>query len=1014
MALTKSPVPINFAQGLDQKTDPFQVPPGKFLSLQNSTFDNMGMLQKRDGYGLLDSLPQSATFLTTFNGNLTALGTSVQAYNGPSNTWVNKGSVTPLELSTLPLIRSNTNQIQADIALSTNGLVCTVYTDSVPVSGSPVSLYKFAVASLATGQNIVAPTVITPSSGTVVGSPKVFFLGSYFIIVFTNLISGVYHLKYIAVNSVNPTSVSADVNITSQYTPSSTVAWDGFVANNNLFLAWNGNDGGGAVRVTRLTSTLGLAATVVFATQVATIMTVTADASTGIPTVYVSYYNSGTSTGYTLAVSQNLDTILAPTQIIATGTVLNITSVADQGLCTVYWEVSNNYSYDSGVPTHFIRKRTVTQAGSLSSITVLARSVGLASKAFYLDGAIYVLGTYQSIYQPTYFLLNSSGLVVCKVAYGNGGGYLTTGIPDVAVSGSTAYLPYLVKDLIEATNKSLTAASSAPVYSQTGINLAEFKVIEGVDISTTEIGNGLQLSGGFIYNYDGYAAVENGFFLYPDDVQLDASTTDGTMTAQAYFYVATYEWADNQGNISRSAPSIPVTVTTTGSTSSVTVHVPTLRLTYKTANPVKIVVYRWSTAQQIFYQVTSITNPVLNSTTVDSVDFLDTQPDSAILGNNILYTTGGVLENIGAPAADNLTLFQSRLFYITSEDKNLLGFSKQVIENTPVETSDLLTIYVAPTVGAQSTGTGPMKVLSAMDDKLIVFKKDAIYYINGVGPDNTGANSQFSEPTFITATVGCELPHSVVFMPQGLMFQSDKGIWLLGRDLSTSYIGAPVEAATNSATVQSAVNVPGTNQVRFTMSSGITLMYDYYYGQWGTFVGVPAVSSTLYLGLHTYIDQYSRVFQETPGKYLDGSSPVLMSFTTSWFNLAGLQGYERAYYFYLLGLYKSPHKLNINIAYDYEASPSQTVLITPDNYSVPYGTDTLWGSTPQWGGKSAVEQWRIFMKTQKCQAFQITINEIYDPSMGAPAGAGFSLSGLNLVVGLKKGYRPIRSANSAG
>ena len=32
----------------------------------------------------------------------------------------------------------------------------------------------------------------------------------------------------------------------------------------------------------------------------------------------------------------------------------------------------------------------------------------------------------------------------------------------------------------------------------------------------------------------------------------------------AYFYQVTYEWSDSQGNLFRSAPSIPISVTTTG------------------------------------------------------------------------------------------------------------------------------------------------------------------------------------------------------------------------------------------------------------------------------------------------------------------------------------------------------------------------------------------------------------------------------------------------------------------
>ncbi len=484
------------------------------------------------------------------------------------------------------------------------------------------------------------------------------------------------------------------------------------------------------------------------------------------------------------------------------------------------------------------------------------------------------------------------------------------------------------------------------------------------------------------------------------------------MTAQQYFYQAVYEWTDNQGNIHRSAPSIPVSVTTTGSTSFNQINVPTLRLTYKTANPVKIAIYRWSTAQENYYQVTSIASPLLNNPLIDSVSYVDTLSDAQILGNSLIYTTGGVIENIGAPATAITTLFKSRLFLVDSEDKNLLWFSKQVIEAVPVEMSDLFTKYIAPTTSAQGA-TGPITALSAMDDKLIIFKKDAIYYITGTGPDNTGSNDDFSEPVFITSTVGCANPLSIVFSPRGLMFQSDKGIWLLGRDLSTSYIGADVEQF-NASVVQSAVNVPATNQVRFTLSTGETLMFDYYYSQWATFIGVPAISSTLFQGFHTYINSFGQVYQESPGTYLDGSRPVLMSFTTSWINTAGLQGFMRAYQLYLLGVYYSPHKLNVSVAYDYNPSPTQTSVIIPKNYAAPWGGEQLWGSGSAWGGPGNIEQWRVFLAHQKCESLQISVTETYDASIGAAAGAGFTLSGMNLVVGMKSGYPRLSAAKQVG
>jgi hypothetical protein len=219
--------------------------------------------------------------------------------------------------------------------------------------------------------------------------------------------------------------------------------------------------------------------------------------------------------------------------------------------------------------------------------------------------------------------------------------------------------------------------------------------------------------------------------------------------------------------------------------------------------------------------------------------------------------------------------------------------------------------------------------------------------------------------------------------------------------------------------ILSAVNVPQTNQVRFILSTGQTLMYDYFYQQWGTFVNVPGVSSCIYQGVHTYINANGLVYKEKPGSYLDDTNPVLLNFKTGWINLAGLQGYQRAFFFYLLGKYYSPHKLLLNISYDYAPGPSQSTLITPTNYSPAYGgngSDSAnpYGQEETYGGPSDVEQWRIFLSQQRCQAFQIELNEIYDPSFGVSAGAGLTLSGINCIVGIKSGFTTIAAKNSIG
>ena len=1008
MALQKQPVSINFSRGVDTKTDPYQLQVGSFLSMQNSVFNNSGRLTKRNGFAQLTTLPAtSQTTLTTLNNNLIATGSNLYAYSADTQTWLNQGATQPVNLSTLPLLRSSTGQSAVDMTVAPNGLACFCYIDSGQA--------YYQISDSTTGQQIIARQALDSSAIT----PRVFVLGQRFMVVFLRTVSANLHLSYRAINLADPTVATATTDIATGLLTGSTAGWDGVVANNSLYLAWPTTVN--TLNLTSISSTLVVATPTVIPSATANLLTIATDSSSATPNNWIVYWDStGTAIKATKYSANNLQ-LVAPLTVQSSVSIKTLTAAVLSGSLKAIYEVSNTYGSgpNTAVRTNYIAYNPVSSSGTAGSQTVVLRSVGLASKAFVDSNAVYMLCAYGETNQPTYFLNDLSGNIYMRLAYSNGGGYETTQVlPAISFLNSSYYVLYLYKDLLTSINTNTNNATGTPtaaLYTQTGINLAKFSLNQSNQYST-QIAGALQLTGGIMWQYDGVKPVELGFNVWPENVAATSATTGGFMTAQKYYYQVCYEWTDNTGNIHRSAPSIPLLVDVGGSgtsTNSVTLYIPTLRLTYKTgANPVRLVVYRWSTSNQIYYQVTSVTSPLVNNPAVDLLTYTDTLADSSIIGNTILYTTGGVLENIAPPATVHSTLFNNRLFLIDAEDPNLLWYSKQVIENTPVETSDLLTIYVSPTTGTQGS-TGPMTALSAMDDKLIVFKKDAIYYVNGIGPDNTGANSGYSDPVYITAAVGCSNPNSIVLTPAGLMFQSDKGIWILGRDLSTNYIGAAVEAY-NSQIVQSAQSIPGTNQVRFILSNSLTLMYDYFYNQWGTFSNLNAISSTIYNSYQTYLNTSGVVYQETPGTYLDGSQPVTMSVTTGWINIAGLQGFERFYQMYLLGTYYSPFKLSVSIAYDYNSSALQQTVVTPDNYSPSWGGEAQWGAGNAWGGPGNVFEARVFPQNQKCESFQITIQEAYDPSYGASSAQGLTLSGLNVIVGVKKGYRTSTAAKSFG
>jgi hypothetical protein len=997
MALQKQAVNIPFGQGIDTKSDPNQVPIGKLLALTNSVFDKAGAFVKRNGFGLQSTLPNTeGTTITTFGDNLVVTGSSLYAYASSTESWNNRGSVQPVEIDAKSMVRTSIGQTSADAAVSSLGSVCITFIEN------SVSYYQ--VNDATTGQ-VIFPRVAI--SGTTF-LPRVRVLGAYFIVTY---LTG-NNLNYIAVPITNPSNATSPTTISSQASSSSRM-YDCASYSNKIYFIINGSDGGGAVRVQFLTSTLNISAATVFASHTADKASICIDESSS--TIWTTWSNTAGTISYFAALDSNLNIAYNATVLRSGLTVNNLTGTASNGVFTSIVEKADTLGYSPNPTNNVLLQDTITISSGITSSSTVLQGVGLASKSLTKDNSVYVWTLYGSAYQPTYFLINMTGDIIAKLAYSNGRDYITDGLlPSVSENSSVFSMAYLFKDQIAPVNKNQGGVVNggtavAGLYSTLGVNLVNFSINTSGQTSA-EIADSLHLTGGQLWQYDGLTPVEHGFHIWPENVAFTTSG-GGSMSAQTYYYQVCYEWTDASGLIHRSAPSLPVQVVLTNN--SVTLRVPTCKWTSK-AN-VRTVIYRWSVAQQTYYQVTSITSPLTNSsrsTAPGYSTFVDTQSDAQIIGNTILYTTGGVLENIGAPSSIDTTLFKNRLWLVDAEDRNLLWFSKPIIDNTPVEMCDLQTVFVAPTSGGVKS-TGAVSALASMDDKLIIFKSDGLYYLTGNGPDITGANNDFSDPVFITSTVGCTNLQSIVNTPMGVMFQSNKGIWILGRDLQTNYIGAPVEAY-NGDTVVSGVLVPATNQVRFSLASGLILMYDYYYDQWGVFKGANNISSTIWDGRHTLLDTYGRVLKETPGVYLDVTQPVLLSCTSAWINVAGIQGYERFYQLLLLGKYFTPFTLNVQIAYDYNSNSTHSIQVLPDNYGATWGDQAQWGSGEAWGGPGNVFEVRLFPNIQKCESFQITINEVFDPSYGTVAGQGLSLSAMTAVVGTKKGYRTQKASTSFG
>src|SRR5580658_2704695 len=100
MALQKQSVNISFMEGLDLKSDPYQVKVSNFLALNNMVFTTTGRLTKRNGFGNIATFPNTVTTLTTLNDNLVATGSNLYVYSAETNQVLNQGSIQPVSLST--------------------------------------------------------------------------------------------------------------------------------------------------------------------------------------------------------------------------------------------------------------------------------------------------------------------------------------------------------------------------------------------------------------------------------------------------------------------------------------------------------------------------------------------------------------------------------------------------------------------------------------------------------------------------------------------------------------------------------------------------------------------------------------------------------------------------------------------------------------------------------------------------------------------------------------------------
>lgn len=523
----------------------------------------------------------------------------------------------------------------------------------------------------------------------------------------------------------------------------------------------------------------------------------------------------------------------------------------------------------------------------------------------------------------------------------------------------------------------LTVSASAGLLRGT-VGISALTITFDATRMHASLGTNTFIACGRLLEFDGISPFENGFTSAPG-LTAAANAAGGSMATGSYQVCVVACWIDAKGNRHRSNPSPIKTIAVTGPTGKIDCTIYTNQCTEKRSTAfgarqeIFFEVYSTEASGTTFYRVTSLTAPTFSSVTAASIAFSRTAADASIIGNDVLYTTGGVLENIPAPATNVVVAHRNRLFVISSEFPTQVWYSKLNSPGDAVAFNDLQVIDVGD-------AGGDCTALASLDDKLIVFKKNTIIVVAGDGPDDTGSQNTFSLPAIVSSDVGCSAPNSVVLTPEGILFQSASGICILTRSLSVEYIGAAVEAY-NAQTITAALLVADQDQARFYTAGGTCLVWDYLFNQWCTFTNISAADATLSGNVLHFLLTTGEVRKEASATYNDNGTDYYMRVRTPWIK-SSLQGIMRLKRIAILGDYKTAHTLQVKVYRDYDDA-----LV-----------ETFSKATSAFVSGTAPEQIEFDLANQKAEAFSFEIQ-----ATGAGAGQALSLSGLSLTVGTKQG-----------
>lgn len=539
-------------------------------------------------------------------------------------------------------------------------------------------------------------------------------------------------------------------------------------------------------------------------------------------------------------------------------------------------------------------------------------------------------------------------------------------------------------------------------------------------------GRSMFIANGMLALYDGAETSEADFNLFPEGISITVTPGAGTWAAGTYEFAAIYESVDGQGQRHQSSPS-PTVQVVVALNDALTFDVPTLQLTQRTN--VKHVLFGTQPNGTTLNRFGTVAAPVEilnNKALAQSSTMVFSGPPAA---NELLYSQPFVadttLPNDAPGPCSVLGIHQNRLWLDLSDKAGAYRYSQQLIDGVGLQFNEVL--------GGQLPGdAGAITGFASMDENQVILAERKLFRVTGTGPSTSGGYNGYSDPVEIPSDVGCTEPSSVLKIPDGVMFRSAKGWYLLTRDLTVRYIGGPIKRW-DTDIITSAVLMEDRQEIRISsrhtydsnFSGALQFCYSYVADTWSVFQ-VSSLSVALkncYLAfdavwwptLNRYVSigYYDGINQDTPGTYLDwpgnNAAPfaIGMSARSSFLHLTALEGFQRVRWLYLTASGPTAPATTVTFRIDYD-----DLYQTQNPPGAPgcYLTSGLVLTAIPFANPASVDLRHKFWR-QKCKSVAITINEI-PVSAGAAGLTGFQV--LALQIGAKRGTNRLPAGQAVG